>query len=64
MADGARRGVPISVRIPPELSKRLEKLVPKLAKDPGLTTLGIVTKSSAVKLALLRGVAALEAEYK
>jgi hypothetical protein len=29
-----------------------------------LTTLGIITKSSVVKLALLRGVEALEAEYK
>jgi hypothetical protein len=64
MPDSARRGVPISVRVPPELSRRLEKLVPKLSKDQGLTTLGIITKSSVVKLALLRGVAVLEAEYK
>ena len=64
MADGARRGVPVSVRIPPELSKRLERLVPKMAKDTGLTTLGIVTKSAVVKLALLRGVEALEQEYR
>ena len=48
MADGARRGVPVSVRIPPELSKRLEKLVPKLSKDQGLTTLGIVAGASLV----------------
>ena len=63
MAEGARRGGRVSVRIPPELSKWLAKLVPKLTKDPGLTTLGIVTKSSVVKRALLRGVAALEQEY-
>jgi predicted DNA-binding protein len=63
MAEGSRRGVPVSVRIPPELSKRLEKLVPKLAKEPAFTTLGIVTKSSVVKLALLRGVEVLEREY-
>ena len=64
MAEGSRRGVPVSVRIPPELGRRLERLVPKLAKNTALTTLGIITKSSVVKLALLRGVEALEQEYK
>ncbi|MBX3027780.1 hypothetical protein KF840_23035 [bacterium] len=63
MAEGTRRGVPVSVRIPPELARRLDRLVPKLAKNQSLTTLGIITKSSVVKLALLRGVEALEAEY-
>jgi predicted DNA-binding protein len=53
----------VSVRIPPELARRLDRLVPKLAKNQALTTLGIITKSSVVKLALLRGVEALEAEY-
>ena len=64
MAEGSRRGVPVSVRIPPELARRLDRLVPKLAKNTSLTTLGIITKSSVVKLALLRGVEALEPEYK
>ena len=64
MAEGSRRGVPVSVRIPPELARRLERLVPKLAKNTSLTTLGIITKSSVVKLAILKGVEALEQEYK
>jgi hypothetical protein len=38
--------------------------MPKVAKDSTLATFGRVSRSSVVKLALLRGVAALEAEYK
>jgi hypothetical protein len=60
----ARRGVPVSLRVPPELAKRLGKLVAKLAKDRGIGALGIVNKTAVVKLALLRGVEALEAAYK
>ena len=58
----ARRGVPISVRVPPELAKRLDRLVGKLAKDRGGPTLGIMNKSNVIKLALLKGCEALEAE--
>jgi len=59
-----RYGVPVTVRIPAELAKRLDRLKPKVGKDPTLTTFGRVSRSSIVKLALLRGVAVLEAEYK
>lgn len=59
----SRRGVPVSVRVPPELARRMDKLVPKIAKDPTVATLGIVTRSTMVKLALLKGVEVLEAEY-
>jgi hypothetical protein len=58
-----RYGVPVTVRIPVELAKRLDRLKPKVGKDATLTTFGRVSRSSIVKLALLRGVAALEAEY-
>jgi hypothetical protein len=64
MADKARYGTPIAVRIPDDLAKRLDRLMPKLLKDPTLRTFGRVSRSSVVKLALLRGVVALEAEYK
>jgi hypothetical protein len=50
--------------VPPELAKRLDRLVPRLAKDPAFATLGIINKSSVVKLALLKGVEALEAQYR
>jgi hypothetical protein len=64
MPESARRGVPISVRIPADLARRLDKLLPKLAKDSAFSTLGVINKSSVVKLAILRGVEALEAQYK
>jgi len=64
MVDGSRQGVPISVRVPKELVDRLDKLVPKLAKDPAWQTLGIVSRTSAIKLASLRGVEALEKKCK
>ena len=35
-----------------------------LAKDPAWQTLGIVSRTSAIKLALLRGVEALERQFK
>lgn len=60
----SRRGTPISVRVPPDLAKRLDRLVPRVSKDKSFSTLGIITRSSIIKLALLRGVEALEAEYK
>lgn len=59
-----RRGVPVSVRVPPELAKRLDRLVGKLAKERGGASLGIINKSGVIKLALLRGVEVLEAESK
>jgi len=39
-----------------ELAKRIDKLIPKVLKDPTLGTFGRVSRSSVVKLALLRGV--------
>ena len=59
-----RYGVPVTVRIPAELARRLDRLKPRVGKDPTLTTFGRVSRSSIVKLALLRGVDVLEAEYK
>jgi hypothetical protein len=46
------------------LAKRIDRLMPRISKDSTLATFGRVSRSSVVKLALLRGVAALEAEYK
>jgi len=57
-----RRGVPLSVRIPPELSKRIEKLEARLGKQGGVASLGIVNRTAVVKLILLRGCEAIEAE--
>ncbi len=64
MVENTRRGVPIAVRVPPEMAKRIDRLLPKITKDRSVSTLGVVTKSSVVKLALLRGLEVLEGEYK
>jgi hypothetical protein len=64
MAERMRSRTPLSVRIPDDLARRLDRLVPKIGKDPNLAALGRVSRSAVVKLALVRGVAALEAEYK
>jgi hypothetical protein len=55
-----RYGVPVTVRIPAELVKRLDRLKAKVGKDPTLTTFGRVSRSSVVKLAILKGVEVLE----
>jgi hypothetical protein len=52
------------VRVSPELLKRADRLIPRLGRDTAVTTIGNVTRSTVVKLALLRGLDALEAEYR
>jgi hypothetical protein len=54
----------LSVRVSPDLLKRADRLIAKLGRDKSVTTIGNVTRSTVVKLALLRGLDALEAEYK
>lgn len=64
MGERMKSRTPLSVRIPDELTRRLDRLIPKIAKDQNVSTMGRVSRSAVVKLALLRGVAALEQEYK
>ena len=54
----------LSVRVSPEMLKRADRLIPKLGRDTAVSTIGNVTRSTVVKLALLRGLDALEREYK
>ena len=56
--------VRLSLRVPRDLAKRVDSLQPKIAKDRAVATLGKLTSSTVLKLALLRGLDALEAEYK
>lgn len=56
--------VRLSLRVPRDLVRRVEGLRPKIAKNRAVATLGKVTQSTVLKLALLRGLDALEAEYK
>jgi hypothetical protein len=54
----------LSVRVSPETLKRADRLIPRLSRDPAITAIGNVSRSTVVKLALMRGLEALEAEYK
>jgi len=54
---------PLTVRVPTPLVARLDALVPLLADAPELTMSATVTRSDALRLCVLRGLEALEAEY-
>jgi len=54
----------LSLRVTAEVLKRADALRGKIAKNPSVVPLGLVTQSTVLKLALLRGLDALEAEYK
>jgi len=51
----------VSIRLPPELLERFDKLTHRLAADPLRSPFG-VTRAAVVRLALLRGIEVLEAE--
>jgi predicted transcriptional regulator len=52
-----------SVRLPADLVKRLDKMEAKLAKQPDMAAFR-VTRQSVLRLALMRGLDALEEEHK
>jgi hypothetical protein len=53
---------PLNLRVPPALLARAEALVPVAGAAPELGTLPSVTRADVLRLALLRGLAVLEAE--
>ena len=55
--------VQIAIRVPEELVERADALVEAIAADPELSAFGRVTRSSVLRLALLRGLATLEEEH-
>ena len=55
---------PTTVRIEPELRKRLEALAPGLKRLPVYGALGPLTLSKLLRLALLKGTEALEVEVR
>jgi hypothetical protein len=52
-----------SMRIPADLLKRADRLVPLLAAVPTVAAMGQVTRAKVLGLALAHGLAVLEAEY-
>ena len=55
---------PLTVRVPQALVDRLDALVPLLADAPELATQANVTRSDVLRLCVLRGLEALEAEHR
>jgi hypothetical protein len=51
---------PVSIRLPTALLDRAERLAKKLAADPTHSSVFRVTRAAALRMALLRGVEALE----
>lgn len=56
------RLVNVSLRLPPPMVSRLDALVPQAAAAPELVTVGTPTRSDLLRVAVLRGLASLEAE--
>jgi hypothetical protein len=54
----------LSLRVTADVLKRADMLRTRIAKNPNVVPLGRVTQSTVLKLALLRGLDALEAEYR
>jgi len=54
----------LSLRVTADVLKRADALRGRIARDPNVVPLGQVTQSTVLKLALLRGLDVLEAEYK
>jgi hypothetical protein len=54
----------VALRIPTEALKRADALIPKVARDSTVAALGEITRSTILKLAVMRGLDALEKEHK
>ncbi len=56
--------VQLVLRVQANIAKRADDLKPRVARDPNLSAVGRITRSTVLKLALLRGLEVLEREYK
>lgn len=55
---------PVVLRLPSELVSRAEFLRPMIEKDPELRAWGRVSRSAVLRLAILKGLEALETQYR
>ena len=54
----------VPIRLPAGVVARADALIEPMAADPKLAALGTVTKAVVLRVALVRGLEALEAEYQ
>jgi len=59
-----RASVQLVLRVQASIAKRADELRPRVARDPNLSAVGRISRSTVLKLALLRGLDVLEQEYK
>ncbi len=65
MAKAREEGsIQIVLRVQGSVAKRADDLLPKIARDPHLAAAARITRSTVLKLALLRGLEILERENK
>jgi hypothetical protein len=57
------RTVLTPLRLPPDLVEWADRLVPLVANDPKVAAIGRVTRSSVIRMALVRGLETLESQY-
>lgn len=53
----------ITFRLSTDMKQRIDALIPEIEKDPELAVLGTITRSKVVRLAILRGLGALEEQH-
>jgi hypothetical protein len=53
-----------ALRLPADILRRADALIPALSRTPTFAALGRVTRSTVLKLALMHGLDALEQEHK
>jgi hypothetical protein len=56
--------VQLVLRVQADIAKRADELKPRVTRDRNLAAVGRITRSTVLKLALLRGLEVLEREYK
>lgn len=54
----------LTIRLPEEIMARADALIPALEADPAIRAHGRVTRSTAIRIAILRGLDALEADTR
>lgn len=57
-------GTLIALRLAPDLIERADRLIETIGKDPTLSTVGEITRSTVLKLAIMEGLAVLEQRYE
>ncbi len=57
------RTVMTPLRLPPNLVEWADRLVPLVAKDPKVAAIGRVTRSSVLRMAIVKGLESLEWQY-